>query len=207
LENKAMAVLRKCVFIGAMLLTSATAFAEDTHHPASTAETPAASAPAAKADTSGAGMMSGGMMSHGKTSEGMSDDMMRMMMGMMSADGGPMEQMMSPDRIEGQIAFLRTELKVTDAQQALWQAVADALRANASAGKGMMAEMPGAMMSSDSAPVTPLQSIEVFEHMLSTRLEGLRQLKAALEPFYAALDDAQKAVADKLLKPVPMGMM
>lgn len=201
-----MTTLRKTILAGAMLLISATAFAEDAHHPAAgAAEAPpaAAPAPAEQPDAPGAGMMvPGGMMSEG---------MMRMMMGMMSGGdrpmGGPMGQMMSPDHIEGRVAFLRTELKVTDAQQPLWQVVAEALRANARMAKDMMAGMPDAMMPADSAPATPLQRIELHERMLSTRLEGLRQLKAALTPFYAALDDPQKAVADKLLTPAPMGMM
>ncbi|WP_338283842.1 Spy/CpxP family protein refolding chaperone [Sinorhizobium sp. KGO-5] len=141
----------------------------------------------------------------------MHEGMMRMMMGMMS--GGdrpmdtPMQQMMSPEHIEGRIAFLRTELKVTETQQPLWEAVADALRARAQTAKDVMDGMPGAMMSGSSAPLPLPQRIELYERMLSSRLDGLRQLKVALEPFYAALDDTQKAAADKLLVPAPMGMM
>ena len=33
--------------------------------------------------------------------------------------------------VEGRLAFLKTELKITDAQLPLWNAVADAVRANA----------------------------------------------------------------------------
>ena len=43
------------------------------------------------------------------------------------------------DHVEGRIAFLKTELKITDAQQPLWNAVADAMRASA---KDMAAMMP-----------------------------------------------------------------
>jgi len=187
-----------------MILISATAFAEDAHHPVGTADTPAAASPAPtlQLGTLGAGMMSGGTMHQG---------MLRMMMSMMAGGdrpmSGPMGQMMSPDHVEGRIAFLRTELNVTDAQQSLWQAVADALRANASAAKDMMAGMGGAMMPSDVESVSPLQSIEHHERMLSTRLDSLRKLKAALKPFYATLNHAQKSVADKLLMPAPVGMM
>lgn len=58
-----------------------------------------------------------------------------------------------------------------------------------------MAKMPAGMTGGDTATETPVEQIEVHERMLSTRLEGLRWLKAALEPFYASLDDAQKAIA------------
>ncbi|WP_292589150.1 Spy/CpxP family protein refolding chaperone [Mesorhizobium sp.] len=130
-----------------------------------------------------------------------------MMMGMMSASNGPAELMMSPSHVEGRIAFLQAELKVTDAQQPQWKAVADAMRANAKLAEQTMGGMGGAMMSAGPAAMTPSKRIDQAEQMLSGRLEGLRQLKAAIEPFYATLSDAQKAVADKLLVPAPMGMM
>jgi hypothetical protein len=211
LENKAMTALCKSIFIGAMLLMSTTAFAEDAHHPAGSAvETPpAASSAAPKQSSAPAGgmMMTGSMMDGMMSNDMMSDGMMKMMMDMMSGGDGAMGQMMSPDRVEGRIAFLRTELEPTDAQLPLWDALAEALRANASAVKDMMAGMPAGMMSGDSTADTPLKRIELHERMLSTRLDGLRRLKAALEPFYATLDEAQKALADKLLMPAPMGMM
>lgn len=205
-----MTVFRTTFLVGALLLASLPSFAEDAHHPKSTApETPPAAspAPAQPSEAPGTGMMPGSMMSEGMMPEGM----MRMMMDMMSGGdrpmNNPMQQMMSPEHIEGRIAFLRTELKVTDTQQPLWEAVADALRAHARRAKDMMAGMPGTMMSGGSAPAPLPQRIELYEGLLSSRLEGLRQLKAALEPFYAMLDDTQKATADKLLMPGSMGMM
>jgi hypothetical protein len=44
-------------------------------------------------------------------------DMMQMMMGMMRPSGAGMETI---DHVEGHIAFLRTELKITDAQSNAW---------------------------------------------------------------------------------------
>ena len=43
--------------------------------------------------------------------------------------------------VEGRIAFLKTELKITDAQQPLWNAVADAMRADAAS----IGDMPDGM--------------------------------------------------------------
>ena len=52
--------------------------------------------------------------------------------------------MMNPaQHIEGRLAFLKTELKITDAQAPQWNAYADALRANAK----RMGDMFGDMMS------------------------------------------------------------
>src|SRR5437868_2827142 len=44
--------------------------------------------------------------------------------------------------VEGRLAFLKTELKITDAQLPLWNAVADAIRANVKS----MGEMSGGVM-------------------------------------------------------------
>ncbi|TIW86878.1 MAG: hypothetical protein E5V52_05325, partial [Mesorhizobium sp.] len=67
----------------------------------------------------------------------MPNGMMKMMMAMMAGGDTPMGQMMSPDHVEGRIAFLSTELKLTKAQRPLWDAVAEALRANAHSAKDM----------------------------------------------------------------------
>jgi hypothetical protein len=199
-----MTKIRFTLMAGALLL-AAPAFAEDAHHPAEAApETPSQSGPApAPQQATPGGMMSG--------------DMMQMMMRMMMSGGqspltgeigrmGPMAQMMLPDHVEGRIAFLKTELKVTEAQQPLWDALAEAIRAGAAAAGEMMSGMQ-AGMPMDVSGSSALQRIEAQEKALASRLESLRQLRAALEPFYAALDAAQKEEADKLLAPAPTGMM
>ncbi|WP_245474119.1 Spy/CpxP family protein refolding chaperone [Mesorhizobium sp. M2A.F.Ca.ET.042.01.1.1] len=205
-----MNTLFRTLAIGAVLAFSAPVLANDAHHPAGSGDASPPPAAMENAEDGGTGsgmpMMMGNSMSNTMMSNTMmSSGMMKMMMGMMA--GGDMGQMMSPEHVEGRIAFLSTELKLTKAQRPLWDAVAEALRANAHSAKDMMAKMPAGMMGGDTAPETPVERIEVQERMLSTRLEGLRRLKVALAPFYASLDDAQKAVADKLLAPAPMGMM
>ncbi len=163
----------------ALLILSMPAVAEDAHHPAGTSPTtpPAASSgPAAPGSMMGSGMMS--MM-----------------------NGGAMA-MMAPERIEGRIAFLRTELKITGAQESLWSAFAEALRANARAMSSTHA-MAGQGAASQALP----QRIERQERALSGQLDALRQLKTALQPLYAALDDAQKQTADQLLLPAAMRRM
>jgi hypothetical protein len=79
----------------------------------------------------GSAAMPGCMMSEAEG--GMS--MMRMMMGQNG-------MAMMAKHIEGRLAFLKTELKITDAQLPLWNAFAQALRDNATA----MQTMPHAMM-------------------------------------------------------------
>jgi hypothetical protein len=183
------------------LLAAATqSFAEDAHHPEGTAGAPSAAVPAAP-DTAASGAIPGQMMGPGM----MSEMMFRMMPGVMS---GPGMMAMAPEHIEGRIAFLKTELKIAEAQQPLWDAFADALRASARDTAGMMADMQGAMMPTQTAaPVTLPQRIELYERTLAARLDSLRQLGAASQPLYAAFDDTQKRTADTLLMVGPMGLM
>jgi LTXXQ motif family protein len=132
-----------------------------------------------------------GMMGHDESS-------MPMMHG---GSQGCMGRMMGmAQHVEGRIAFLRTELKITDDQSAQWNAFADALRANAR----RMTEMHG-MMGRGASPSAP-ERLDHMEKMMSGMLEAARSTKAALAPLYAVLSDEQKKTADTLLQG-PMGMM
>ena len=124
--------------------------------------------------------------------------MMRMIMGQ---DGMGGMGMMS-GHAEGRVAFLKAELKITDAQLPLWNAVADAIRANA---KGM-SEMTSGMMGRSQSTATLPEKLALREKMMTAHLEALRKFKAALDPLYAALSDEQKKTADEVLIG-PMGMM
>ena len=123
--------------------------------------------------------------------------MMRMMMG---GDGTTMMGAMAR-HVEGRLAFLKTELKITDAQLPLWNAVADAMRANAKS----MGDMAGGMMGGSQTATLP-DKLAMREKMMTAHLEALRTFKAAVDPLYAALGDEQKKTADELLIG-PMGMM
>ena len=140
------------------------------------------------------------------------------MMDMMRGRGGMMDMMDRPDRgavgmgpvaamlalghgpvdhVEGRIAFLRAELKITPAQEAAWNAVAEALRRNAEhAGRRDMA-MPGD---------TALMRLEAMEKRLSERLERVRETRTALAALAPQLDEAQRKTLDELLAPA-MGPM
>jgi hypothetical protein len=125
------------------------------------------------------------------------------MMPGMGAGAMPMMDMMRmmEGHAEGRIAFLKTELKITDAQLPLWNAVAEAIRANAKSGMVMMDGIMG-MGQGGKLP----DRIAAREKFLTGRLEALRKLKAAVDPLYAALSDEQKKAGDEMLMS-PMGMM
>lgn len=215
------------------------------HHPTDTTAapaTPAPGTPAAGAQSQppgmGMGMMSpsgaGGMM--GGDMGAMMQHMMPMMRAMMDQRmdlmDGPMG-MMSPRRVEGRIAFLRTELKITDAQQPAWNAFADALRAEARSmqdirqrmtgqGRGMpMAAMPpaaghaaggmggpmaGGMARFDGSDVPFPEQADRLVQSLTARLEAARAISSTGRALYAVLTDDQKKIADELLAMSMRGM-
>jgi hypothetical protein len=164
------------------------------HHPA------AASEPAARADSLGKAQPDGtpGMMGTGGRMGDMKQmmPMMRNMMTMMGAQSGMMAV-----NVEGRIASLKTELKITDAQEPQWSRFADALRATAKSMNGMFEQM----MSSGTEATLPAR-LERHEKMLSAHLNVLKTFKQAVDPRYAVLSDAQKKTVDQLMIG-PMGMM
>ncbi|MBR1087748.1 Spy/CpxP family protein refolding chaperone [Bradyrhizobium manausense] len=173
---------------------SATDRPEQKEAPAATQPTPPAGQPGMG---SSQGMMGGGMMNM----MGGRMPMMDMMQMMMRHSGGGMDGMATIDHVEGRIAFLRTELKITDAQTSAWNAVADALRANAKS----LGEVRASMMAG-AAPQTLLDRLTLQEKWLAARLEGTRAIKSALTNLDSSLSDEQKKTADELLAP-HMGMM
>jgi hypothetical protein len=128
--------------------------------------------------TMGPGMMGSGMMGPG-----------------WGYDPDAFAQAMS-QRIEGRLAFLRAELRITDAQADAWTAFADALRARAAA----HGEMRDAMMERAAAPPqTTLERLQLRETVMAQRLEHVRAMREALEKLTAALDEQQKQTLDQLL--------
>jgi len=137
----------------------------------------------------------GGMMMHGDDMKQMMS-MMRDMMAMMSAHSG-----MMASHVEGRIAALKTELKITEAQAPQWLAFADALRGTAKS----MEAMQGQMMKV-AAPSSLSARLARQEETLSAHLASVKALKAAFDPLYASFSDEQKKVADGI-RIGPMGMM
>jgi hypothetical protein len=105
------------------------------------------------------------------------------------------------DHIEGRIAFLKAELKITDAQLPQWNTFADALRSDAKRRAEMLATA-----GQRTAP-NALDRLDRIEKMMTTMLETVRSTKAALAPLYSILSDEQKKMADSLLREPMMGGM
>ena len=111
------------------------------------------------------------------------------------------------DHVEGRIAFLHAELKITETQATAWNNFADALRANAK----KLGEVRASMMSQPAAEQqqapTLTARLDAQERWLVARVDGIRAMKAAFTPLYATFSDDQKKAADELLGPhMGMGM-
>ena len=184
----------------------------DHSHPAdSDKSAPATPAPApnpsAAAPQGGAGMMGGGMgnMPMMNDMKNMMSSMSAMhsmgMMHMMGMMGRGTDGMATIDRIEGRIAFLRAELKITDAQADAWNGFADALRTNAR----KLAEVRAAKPGDGQSASTLAARLDQQEQWLGARLDGTRAMKSAFAKLNEALSDDQKKMANDLLAP-HMGM-
>jgi hypothetical protein len=128
------------------------------------------------------------------------------MMGDWDQYRGPMMGRGGPGRggpaqfIEGRIAFLQAELKITDAQKPLFDAFATAIRDSAES----MEPMHQRMWSQDIPESLPDRLQWRIDEM-SSRLKAMETVKAAALPLYDALSPEQKTVADGIFW--PMGML
>ncbi len=108
-------------------------------------------------------------------------------------------------RIDGRLAFLKAELKITDAQKSVWDEVAGVIRATGEAHKdmrrGMMEQMRDGTFFKQ-----PLPDRLAFQQThLEARLEQVKSVKGAVGKLYAVLDSDQKKAADEIVLPM-MGM-
>lgn len=105
--------------------------------------------------------------------------------------------------IDGRLAFIKAELKITQDQEALWDSYAAAARDNANA---MLAHCTAMMSQRGSSKLALPDRLDQHEQLMAAQLDALRSMNKALKPLYAALSDNQKQAADQLFWG-PMGMM
>lgn len=172
------------------LAIGAPVFAEEAHHPPGSAQTQAQpTSPQVQPQRPGMGMMSQGMMGQGgMTGPGGMSGMMPMM--------GMMQMMHGGAHIDGRLAFIKAELKITSAQEKAWDDLATALRQAAAKVREATPAMHA--MSGTAGSATPPQLLEQHEKQLTARLEAIRIVKPAVGPFYASLNEDQKKTLAQL---------
>ncbi|MDP2329818.1 MAG: Spy/CpxP family protein refolding chaperone, partial [Reyranella sp.] len=209
IKLKFLTLAATVALVGTWPLVASAQSAKDGHHPPGAAGGQASpqTSPGAPPGMAGQPGMMGG------------SPMMKMMAMMKTMHGDDAPGMAMIDHIEGRIAFLRAELKITDAQAGAWDAFAAALRANAKALTAAREPMMGQMKTGQAAmsagqsqaPMMPAQTLaqrlDAQERWQTARLEGTRAIKTAFVKLNEVLSPEQKTAADELLPPnMGMGM-
>lgn len=109
------------------------------------------------------------------------------------------------DRMDGRLAFLKAELKITDAQKEAWDGLATTLRNNAEVHNAMMKDMMGQMHDGEFFKKPLPDRLTIQQTHMETRLQQIKGVKESVDKLYAVLDDSQKKSADEIVLPM-MGM-
>lgn len=96
--------------------------------------------------------------------------------------------------IEGRIAYLKTELKITDAQGPLFDKVANVMRENAKA----MGETAQSLRGDPNQPRTAVAHLEAHVKFAQLRADGEAKMLAAFRPLYQAMSPDQQKAADEM---------
>lgn len=130
--------------------------------------------------------------------------------GMMGGDGWGggmmgygMESMM--DRVDGRLAFLKTELKITDAQSAAWDEFATVVKQTSETHNGMMVSMMKEVQDGSFFKKPLPERLQYQQTMMEARVEDIKSVRGAVDKLYSQLDDEQKKAADDIVLPM-MGM-
>jgi hypothetical protein len=99
------------------------------------------------------------------------------------------------DRVEARIAELKTRLKVTADQEALWNDVAQTMRDNAKA-----VETLAKQRATDARTMTAVDDLNSFQAITQAHADGLKKLATTFSTLYAAMSDDQKKNADAVFR-------
>jgi hypothetical protein len=120
---------------------------------------------------------------------------------------------MPSERVEARLAYVRTALKITDAQQPQWENFANVLRKQAQAmdqrfqerharfeaARGARGEGSQGARRPDGRNVTAIDRLERTQQRMAERSARLNEVIIAAKPLYAALSPEQKQMADGML--------
>jgi len=114
-----------------------------------------------------------------------------------SGDQGPATSVAAPrsDRVEARIKELHTKLKITPAQEELWNNVAQVMRDNAKTMEALIRTR-----SEKAGTMTAIDDLKSYSEIAEAHADGLKKFIPAFEPLYAGMSDAQKKSADTLFR-------
>jgi hypothetical protein len=112
--------------------------------------------------------------------------------------GGPPP--LPSERVEAELAYLKTALKITPEQTGEWNEVADVLRQMARHRDARVLAMRAAL-DNGAAAAGPITALERRQAGLTEESHDLAELIAAAKPLYARLSADQKKAAEWFLAP------
>lgn len=111
------------------------------------------------------------------------------------------------ERVEARLAYLKTALKITDAQQPQWEAFADTLRKHAREREARIAaRRTQAGPAKHHARASAIERLERRQARLAAASARLDEVLTAAKPLYAALSPEQQKIADELMDRQRRGM-
>jgi hypothetical protein len=130
---------------------------------------------------------------------------------MMSGDWGPggamgwgrQDGML--DHLDGRLAYMRTEIKITPEQAAAWTEFESAVKSSATAHNDMMLSMREGFKSGSMFDKPLPDRLSWHVSQLEGRLAQMKSVKVAVDKLYVLLMPEQKAAADDVFLPM-MGM-
>src|SRR5690348_10459354 len=104
------------------------------------------------------------------------------------------ERLLPGQLVDGRIAFLKAELKITPAQETQWQQVAAAMRINASS-----LDQAITTARQNRGTMDAVQRLEAREQFAKLHADNDARLLAAFKPLYASLSPEQQQMANELV--------
>lgn len=109
------------------------------------------------------------------------------------------------DHVDGRLAFMKTELKITEAQTPAWDEFAKAVHTAADARNAVMEGMMRMVRNGDFEKMSLPDRLNFRRTQLEGHLTEINDVSAALDKLYGMLSDDQKKAADQIMMPM-MGM-
>jgi hypothetical protein len=106
------------------------------------------------------------------------------------------------DAVAGRIKYLHDRMRVTAEQEQLWESVAQAIRASAGNTAPLLKDRFRATSNG-----TALEVLRSYESLGEVQLDSLKKFMIAFDAFYGGLSDAQKKIADAILREGPLNTM
>jgi hypothetical protein len=107
------------------------------------------------------------------------------------------------ERVEARLAYVKTALKIADAQQSQWDAYASVVRKNA---QDMEQRFQSTQSTGEAGHArrqrsNAIERLERTQSFLANAVTRINQLLAVEKPLYVALSPEQQKVADVVLNP------